>query len=187
MSDTLDALKTALEWKGIPCYWRSMPYVRHTMTGHPFHRVWKNMVQRVTNPNNGAYKNYGARGIVICDRWMSFLNFKKDMFPTYRADLFIDRIDNDGPYAPENCRWVTRREQNANRRRGSLWKVGRRPISTNTSGFVGVLWCKHKKRWISRTHTGGKLRQIGSFATPEEAAEAYQRVRNAIREGRMDV
>jgi hypothetical protein len=181
----LDAF--VLEPKGIPWYGHDMAYVNHGMTGHPFLRVWKNMLQRTMNKNSKQYKDYGGRGITVCERWMSFLNFKEDMFSTYQPDLFIDRVDNDGPYSPENCRWVTRVQQNSNRRPGATWNVGRKPISTNTSGYVGVFWSTHKKRWISTTRVNGRLKQVGTFDTPEEAAEAYQRVRNAIREGRMNV
>ena len=159
-----------------------MPYIRHGMTDHPFLRVWKNMIQRATNPKSRSYKNYGGRGIGVCDRWMSFINFREDMYATYRSDLFLDRRDNNGPYSPENCRWVTRVEQNSNRRQGAAWDVGKKSYSTNTSGFVGVMWHKRQKRWVSRAMVNGKQKQIGSFRTPEEAAAAYRRFRGAIRE-----
>ena len=91
--------------------------ITHGMTKTKLYKRWNSMKQRCQNPNEARYADYGGRGISVCEEWEDFEGFKKwAMENGYEEHLSIDRIDNDGDYCPENCRWVPMSVQAWNKR-----------------------------------------------------------------------
>lgn len=103
------------------CYTRERAATENTRHGGRHDRlyaIWTGMRQRCNNPNSQAYKDYGGRGITVCPEWdHNFAAFRDWALANgYRADLSIDRVDNNGGYRPDNCRWATWHEQRINQR-----------------------------------------------------------------------
>lgn len=136
----------------------------HGVNTHPLYNIWHNIIKRTTNIKAKQYKDYGGRGISICERWLKVENFIEDMYPTFEEGLTIDRINNDGNYEPSNCRWTTRSVQSRNT------QIIR---ANNTSGYRGVCFNKSAKKWQAQIVICRKLKYLGLFLNASEAAKAY--------------
>lgn len=134
---------------------------KHGLESHRFYSTWHNMIQRCTNPNHKAYKNYGGRGITVCEEWVDVANFVAWAERTHPniSGVSLDRIDNDKGYSPENCRWADTFTQAINQRIGG----------NNTSGYVGVN--SNGANWMARITVNNKRVCLGSFLTIEEAVQ----------------
>jgi hypothetical protein len=94
---------------------------KHGDTYTILYQKWRDIIQRCRNPRNKRYKDYGGRGITVCDQWLEYENFRNWALENgYDDKLTIDRVDNHQGYCPGNCRWATRKEQQRNMRSNHL-------------------------------------------------------------------
>ncbi len=149
--------------------------ITHGLTKHPLYNIWGLMVGRCYNKKGLQYKDYGGRGISVCDEW----KYKPELFIKWCLDngwekgLEIDRENNDGNYEPNNCRFVTSQTNIINMRLIQ---------ENNTSGYRGVFYHKNKKSYVCQIGYNKKyiLSQSG-FKTAQDAALARDKF--IIREG----
>jgi hypothetical protein len=142
------------------------PHTKHGLGGHPLFHTWHDMMSRCYNPDNANFKHYGGRGITVCTEWHDIANFitwiQQNLGP--RPDgMSLDRIDNDGPYAPGNVRW---RDQSGQ-------CVNRRPNITASSRYKGVTRDTTRTKWVAQIKTRGRRRYLGRYDNEEAAARAY--------------
>ncbi len=138
-----------------------MPYTygikRGSIRKHPFYRAYWNMLRRCYNSNYYYFHRYGGRGIKVCKRWSEengFMNFVNDMGER-PLDYQLDRINNDGNYEPNNCRWTDKYTQMANTRATKI--------------YPGVNFHKSRNKWRARIKIKGKEKHLGLFKTINEA------------------
>lgn len=136
----------------------------HGMKGERPYQIWDCMKQRCLNPKSNNYKNYGERGVSVCEKWMTFEGFWEDMQEGYSEHLSIDRIDVSGNYCKDNCKWSTYSEQGYNKRK----------ICTNKSGRTGVCWDKNSCKWEAKIVFQGKKIYLGRYESFEDAVKARE-------------
>lgn len=138
----------------------------HGLKSHRLYNTWLGMVHRCNNPKCKYYKDYGGRGITVCDRWLSIENFIEDMYPTFIEGLTLDRKDNNLGYHKDNCRWVTKNIQARNTRTLRI---------SNTSDYRGVTLDKSSGKYKSSIKVNSKSINIGYYGTALDAAKAYDK------------
>lgn len=123
----------------------------HGLSETRIYKIWKGIFDRCENQSSSAYHNYGARGISVCNEWQTFLPFYEwSMSHGYTDELTIDRIDVNGDYCPENCRWITREEQARNKRTNVL-------ITYNGRTMIAAQW--EKELGLSRELVSNRKRK----------------------------
>jgi len=136
---------------------------KHKLRDHPLYYVWHSMKSRCLNPKSTSYHNYGGRGIKVCKEWIdSFVSFYDWAIKTYDKGLELDRIDNNGDYTPDNCRFVS----------GIVQSRNTRIQKNNTSGYRGVSFIKSRGKWRSRVKINKKYIFLGDYKLLTDAVKA---------------
>lgn len=145
---------------------------KHHGFGTRLYAIWNSMRQRCNNPNNSAYKNYGARGITICKEWNDFSVFEQWAYSNgydqsaKRGECTLDRIDVNLGYSPSNCRWVTMKRQSSNKRNTPYYEYqGKRLPLKEWSEVTGIkyetLWRRYKSGWNAEKALTDNSRLLG--------------------------
>lgn len=132
------------------------------------HNIWSGMRARCYNPNEPRFELYGARGITICDEWRNdYVAFRRWALENgYKDSLTIDRVDNDGPYAPWNCQWTTQKAQSNNTRRNHIVSAfGRTQTIAQWSEETGIAQATIRRRlklgWSAEDALSREVRRSG--------------------------
>lgn len=155
--------------------------VQATKHGHaksgfetPTYEAWSAMKKRCLNPTHRHFKDYGGRGITVCERWLKFENFLEDMGERPN-DHSLDRVDNNSGYSPENCRWATMQQQNNNRRNNTWIEHGGKTMTiTQWARHLGIkkntLIERFRNGWsVERALTTAPRNWGGHTTLPPEA------------------
>lgn len=142
-----------------------LPDTFHMMTGTRFWRIWKGMVSRATDPRNKDYVMYGGSGRGVCEEWLRFENFYRDMHEGYADHLTIDRRDNSKGYSPDNCRWVSNLIQQSN-------KGNNRAVRYQGRDMHLAEFCR-----VAGVSRGAVTPRLNSGMTGDEAMVDYQKSR----------
>lgn len=124
--------------------------------------IWVAMNSRCNNPKHNGYELYGGRGIKVCDRWSDVSLFLQDMGSRPSKSHSIDRIDVNGNYEPDNCRWATLSEQSRNKR----------ARKDNPSGYPGVTWDKECRKWRATITVNYKTINLSVYEDLSDAVKA---------------
>lgn len=136
----------------------------HGMSGTRPYKIWESMITRLTCESHESFPIYGGRGIKCIDKWKTFEGFWEDMQVGYSDELTLDRIDVDGNYSPENCRWVSPGMQSYNRH----------TQNNNTSGRCGVSYYSARNNWEAYISFEGVFIKLGYFTNFEDAVKARE-------------
>jgi hypothetical protein len=150
---TTEYLTKQKEKASCGCHW-SEKCVKHGKTGIRLFGVWMSLIARCYDKKNKAYKNYGGRGITICDEWRDFQSFYDWSYANgydenaQTGKCTIDRIDNNGNYCPDNCRWVTMKKQSNNKRNNIFVEInGVKKTLAEWADFSGISRSTIKQRY----------------------------------------
>lgn len=145
--------------------------ITHGLTKHPAYRIWAAAKDRSTREKDKRWGDYGGRGITMCQEWEdSFEAFWRDMGPTWKEGLSLDRINNDLGYFKENCRWATLNTQAHNKRK-------RKNCS---SEYIGICWVESLSKWRVTIQADKKRESVGCFINELDAAVAYDNRSEAL-------
>lgn len=136
-------------------------YTTHRRCSTPEYYAWQHMYARCYNPKHKEFKNYGARGVSVCGQWRDFNVFFADMGERPSPLHSLDRVDNNGNYGPENCRWATKSEQSNNKRTNRI-------IQHDGLALNVAQWARHLG--LTRKALDCRLRKLKKRNLPPQLA-----------------